>query len=153
MKNTELQILEKVGLVKNGGYNYSEIANAFLSTGYTSSAGNTYLNSIRLAEGILIKESIGHGWYYTFLNGIKIYTIKDKVLVAEKHFHNHVYSKQNLRIEIEELLIKQIKEMADHQNVQISVSIVKQKIKSILDQAFNEDQRKMLQNQIKKLLE
>ncbi len=152
MKNTELQIFKQIGLIKEGGYNFSEIANAFLSSGYTSMAGNTYLNSIRLAEGILIKESVGHGWYFTFLNGIKIYTIKDKTLIAERLFHSRVYSKQTLRNEVMDLLLNQIRDVAKNEGVHISESIVNEKINSILDEAFNEDQRLMLQKQIKKLL-
>ena len=78
-----IAIFQKHGLV-NSNLSYSEVANAFLSTGYTSSAGNTYFNSIRVAEGILIKEDIGNGYKYAFLNGIKIYSIKDKTLIVDK---------------------------------------------------------------------
>ena len=151
MKN-EIQLLEQVGIVKTGGYNFSEIANAFLSTGYTSQAGNTYLNSIRLAEGILIKDSIGHGWYYTFLNGIKIYTIKDKVLIAEKYFHNRTYSKSGVRNEAMGMLYNHIVEAAKKEGVSISEPVVKARINQILDEAFNDDQRKILQKQVQGLL-
>jgi len=152
MKNTELQIFKQTGLIKEGAYNFSEIANAFLSEGYTSLAGNTYLNSIRLAEGILIKESIGHGWHYTFLNGIRIYTIKDKTLVAERLFHNRVYNKQMLRNEVMNLLLNQIRDAAKSEGICISEYVVKEKINTILDEAFNEDQRSILQKQLQKHL-
>ena len=67
--NNTLTLLKKNGLI-NSNISYSSVANAFLSKGYTSTAGNTYFNSIRVAEGILIKEDVGQGYAHTFLNGI-----------------------------------------------------------------------------------
>ena len=92
-----IQLFERHGLV-NANLNYSEISNAFLTTGYTSMAGNTYFNSIRVAEGILIKEDVGEGWCKTFLNGIKIYSIKDKTLLADRSFHNLGYHKAPFKV-------------------------------------------------------
>lgn len=91
MQNNEIALFQKFGLAKNSNFNYSEAVNAFIGNGYTSMAGNTYLNEIRLIEGIIIKNDVGHGHTYTFLNGIKIFHIESKKLICERKYHNTQY--------------------------------------------------------------
>lgn len=45
----------------------------FLTTGYTSAAGNTYYRAIRLSDRVVISYDLGQGYLYTFLNGIKVF--------------------------------------------------------------------------------
>lgn len=52
---------------------YNQVAKMFLTPGYTSAAGNTYQEGLRLSKYLAINFSIGHGYYYTFLNGIRLY--------------------------------------------------------------------------------
>ena len=146
-----ITIFEKHGLI-NSNVSYSEVANAFLSTGYTSQAGNTYFNSIRVAEGILIKEDVGVGYARTFLNGIKIYSIKDKTLLADKSFNSLFYSKQSVKGQAKRMLIEVLKEASLSQGLYFDENKASSIIDRVLDQAINEDQREMLLSQTKKLL-
>ena len=142
-------ILKQFGLV-NG--NYSDQANAFLSTGYTSAAGNTYFNAVRFAEGILIKEDVGEGYAHTFLNGIRIYSLKDKQLLAERDYHCNYYSKNEVETESVSMLMKVLKDAAVHEGVKLDYIKAKQKVVSIIRMAMNTDQRDILSNQSRKFL-
>ncbi len=137
-------LFEKMGLAKSN-LSYSEYANAFLTSGYTSRVGNTYYNSIRIAEGILIKEDVGDANYgITFLNGIKIYTIKTKTLISSKSYNGLRYSKQVVRSESFEMLFDTLKEAHKNTNTYFNEFDVKRHINIVLDRAFDEDQRKVL---------
>jgi len=146
-----IQLFEKHGLM-NTNISYSEVANAFISTGYTSIAGNTYFNSIRVAEGIIIKEDVGQGWYKTFLNGLKIYSIKDKTLLADRSFYNLGYSKDTVRNNAKEMLISVLRESAESRGSSLDEMEAYRVIDRVLNQAMNEDQRQLLFRQSQKYL-
>lgn len=59
--------------MSGSGVTYNEKHNIFLSDGYTSAAGNTYFQGIRLNDRLLVKYDFGQGYAYLFLNGIRLY--------------------------------------------------------------------------------
>lgn len=144
-------IFEKYGLV-NSTVSYSEVANAFLTNGYTSEAGNTYFNAIRMAEGILIKEDIGQGYARTFLNGIKIYSIKDKTLIADKTFHTVFYSASTVKIESKKMLMDLLEDAASQEGFYFDRQLANTAIEKVLNMAMNNDQRSMANNHFKKYI-
>ncbi len=144
-------IFEKYGLV-NTPASYSKVANAFLTNGYTSEAGNTYFNAIRMAEGILIKEDIGQGYARTFLNGIKIYSIKNKVLIADKTFHTVFYSPLKVKIEAKKMLIDLLEDAANQEGLYFDKQLADTAIEKVLNMAMINDQRSMAHNHFKKYI-
>jgi hypothetical protein len=146
-----IAILQKHGLI-NSNFSYSEVANAFLSSGYTSSAGNTYFNSIRVAEGILIKEDVGQGYAHTFLNGIKIFSIKDKTLLADKSFNNVRYNKTRFKIEAKKLLLKMLVDSSRFEGYVLDYNQAEKIIDNLLTQAIDENQNDIILSQTKKYL-
>ena len=146
-----LTLLKKNGLV-NSNISYSKVANAFLSEGYTSTAGNTYFNSIRAAEGILIKEDIGQGYAHTFLNGIKIYSIKDKTLLVDKRFNGVIYSSGRMKLEAKKSLLEMLKESASNGGFVLNLEKSEKIIENILNKALNENQNDFIVKQTRKYL-
>lgn len=89
MENNSLILAAKNALPSLGNnVNYSQVANMFLSNGYTSAAGNTYQEGLRLSRYVAVNFSIGHGYCHSFLNGIRLYTWDGQKpkLVREKTF-------------------------------------------------------------------
>ena len=147
--NNSLTIFEKFGLI-NAKVSYSEVANAFLSTGYTSAAGNTYFNSIRVAEGILIKEDIGNGYAHTFLNGLRIYSIKDKTLLADKSFHTLYYIFSTVKNEAKKMLLDILETAARNERYSFDAVHARAIIDKILENAIRSNQVEMLKQQSQK---
>jgi hypothetical protein len=148
--STEM-ILSQLGIEK-GGVNYSESANAFLSTGYTSAAGNTYFNALRFAEGIVIKEDVGEGYAHTFLNGIRIYSLKNKQLIAERDFHNSIYNKQKVKCNAIAMLMKVLVDAAAMEGVKLDEQKARTQVERVINMAINSDQRTLMQQQSRKYL-
>ena len=149
--SNSLTLFKKFGLV-NTNITYSDVANAFLSTGYISTAGNTYLNSFRFSEGILIKEDIGIGYARTFLNSIRIYSIKDKTLLIDKNFHCVFYSKNTVKHQSKKMLLATLEEVSKKEGCPFYKEKATQIIDKVLTQAMNEDQRKIMLKQTQKYL-
>jgi hypothetical protein len=149
--SNSIAIFQKHGLI-NSNFSYSEVANAFLSSGYTSAAGNTYFNSIRVAEGILIKEDVGQGYAHTFLNGIKIYSIKDKTLLADKIFNNVRYNKRRIKIEAKKLLLKMLVDSSSREGYTLDYTKAEKVIENLLNQALNENQNDLILKETKQYL-
>ena len=149
--DNSVTLFQKFGLVGTN-YNFSELANAFLSLGYTSNAGNTYFDSVRFAEGIVIKEGVGEGYARTFLNSLRIYSVKDKTIIAEANFHCHFYSKEDVKRQAKLLLKRALKEAALAMGQIFNELKAEQVISDLINKAFSQDQRIMIQNQLKKYL-
>jgi predicted house-cleaning noncanonical NTP pyrophosphatase (MazG superfamily) len=145
-------ILRNLGSYLPERTNYSQQANAFLTNGYASQAGNVYFSAIRLGEGIVVKEDVGHGYAWTFLNGIYIYSTKDKKLLADRRFHNRKYSKEETQEIIRDILTTLLKEAAEFSNVKYNETEAQFAISRLIFDMYNTDQRQMLQQQNKKQL-
>jgi hypothetical protein len=70
------------------GLTYIDIAKMFLTPLWISRAGNAYQQGLRFSDRIAITYCIGHGYIYTFLNGIRIFKYEDNklVLINERYF-------------------------------------------------------------------
>jgi hypothetical protein len=94
---------------------YNAAKNVFLTHGYTSLAGNTYYQGIRFSDRIIITQQIGEGYFYTFLNGIRIFGFngKEATLIAEKSYYCCVYNENFLKSESENLIREYLKSQAE----------------------------------------
>lgn len=143
-----LVLLENLGLSKSAKLNYSAEVNAFLSQGYTSLAGNTYLNTLRLMEGIVIKEDVGHGYCHTFINGIRLYDLS-KNLLCDKSYHCRIYNKSFIASEIKDMLKTLLFESCKKENVNIDVEYANEHIDRIVSTAMVKDQRVIFEEHAK----
>lgn len=145
-------ILKSLANVLPASLSYSTSANAFLSNGYVSAANNTYLNVIRFAEGIVIKEDVGEGYAHTFLNGIRIYALESRTLLADRSFHCYFYSKENVLKEAKAMLIELLNEAAEKVGKRLNRYEVESTIDKLLRNAFDKNQIEVAQNQSRYLL-
>ena len=134
-------------------FQYSNRVNAFISEGFVSNAGNTYFNAIRIGNGIIIKEDIGIGYAHRFLNGIRIYSIKDRTLIAEKEFHNVFYSKYKVERESVNIILKALSDAAKFQGFSFDREDALCQIKKIVELAMRGDQKLMADKMMKSLVE
>ena len=142
-------IINNLGSLLPGKLNYSETANAYLTNGYVSAAQNVYFNAVRFAEGIVIKEDVGQGHSHSFLNGLRIYSLKDKVLLADRSYHCNFYSKESVKSEAKDMLFMLVKEAAENAGHEIKRHKAVAAITKVVDDAFSTDQRILAQRQIR----
>lgn len=153
MNHSEITLFQQAGLKKTENFNYSESTNAFIGNGYTSLAGNTYFKELRLIEGLLVKEDVGEGHLHTFINGIKIFDLKTKNLLCERSYHNQIYSLLFVKSEIKSLLYQLIYSADIIDGREFIESDIKINIDRVVNDAFKEDQRKILSQQIQKYIQ
>ncbi|WP_340110993.1 hypothetical protein [Maribellus mangrovi] len=152
MDNMGIALFRKIGLEKTNNFNYSESTNAFIGNGYTSLAGNTYLNEIRLIEGLLVKEDVGQGYARTFINGIRIFNLKTKELLCEKSYHCQFYSQYFIKLEVRTMLNDLLISAAQKDGILLNESEISEQIDKLVNTAFSTDQRQMLLQQSRKYL-
>lgn len=90
---------------------YNDAAKMFLSPGYTSAAGNTYQEGLRLSRYLAVDYSIGHGWRHSFLNGVKLYIWDNNKpkLVANRTFSCYYLSQDAINYETERIVKEHLK--------------------------------------------
>lgn len=98
-----------------GNVTYSEVAKMFLSPGYVSQAGNIYREGLRLSRFFAVEYSIGHGWCWSFLNGIRLYVWDNNKpkLVLRREFSSYILSEIAVRRETISLVREHIKHSCD----------------------------------------
>lgn len=111
--NTELSTLVQKALPALSGsqISYNKQHNIYLSTGYTSQAGNTYFQGIRLSNRIVINYDFGQGYKYLFLNGIRIYGFNghDKRLIASRDYYSQSFSECFARQQCISMILEYLK--------------------------------------------
>ena len=90
---------------------YNDAAKMFLTPGYTSAAGNTYQEGLRLSRYLAVDYSIGHGWRHSFLNGVKLYIWDNNKpkLVAHRTFSCYYLSQEAINYETERIVKEHLK--------------------------------------------
>ena len=134
------------------GVVFSPQANAFLTQAYLSAAGNAYFNAIRFAEGIIIKEDVGQGHTYTFLNGLRIYHAASKTLLADISYHCYIYSEHAVKEEIQLLLLDVLEKAVRNTGNSFDRSEAKRLINKVITEAFDKNQLSAANRQNLRLL-
>lgn len=132
MQNLGLS-LQQIGL--GNTFRWSEKSGSWLTPGYTSMLGNTYFESIRVSEHLVIRESLGQGYCYLFLNRLKIYT-KDGTLLAEGGYHNCVYSQETMKERAVGILVEAMLSAARRQGVTLSRQQLKRQAAAEIDSSL-----------------
>lgn len=115
MKNSLSTLVNQtLPAVSNSSVTYNADRNMFLTTGYTSAAGNTYFQGIHLSNRLAIVFDIGIGYAYTFLNGMKLYCFDgtQKKLIGSRFYNCCCYSDSYARKEATEILLEYLKSQA-----------------------------------------
>lgn len=107
MNNNALVLAVKSAFPSLGNnVTYNQVANMFLSPGYTSAAGNTYQQGLRLSKYLTVDFSIGHGHSRTFLNGIRLYVWDNNKpkLVEQRLYSSYFWSEAAAKSEVVDML-------------------------------------------------
>lgn len=94
---------------------YCKEHNIYVSQGYTSVAGNTYYQGLRLSDRLIVMYEFGQGWAHLFLNGIRLYCYdgREKKLISAKKFNcqyfNEVFARSQCVQMLREFLETQAK--------------------------------------------
>ena len=85
---------------------YNAEKNLYLTTGYTSMAGNTYFRAIRFSPRLAVYYHIVEGYACTFLNGITLYRWEGSKakMIAQKSFNCNPFSESSAREQTLDLL-------------------------------------------------
>ena len=112
MTNNSLVVAAKSALPSlANNVTYNDAAKMFLSPGYTSAAGNTYQEGVRLSRFLAVDYSIGHGWRHSFLNGVKLYIWDNNKpkLVAHRCFSSYYLSQDAINRETVRIVKEHLK--------------------------------------------
>ena len=108
--------------LSGSGVTYNAASNMFLTSGYTSAAGNTYYQGIQLSNRLVIVLDIGQGYAYTFLNGLKLYCFdgRQKKLIGSRFYHCCCLCSSFVQSEATEILTEFLLSQARLMRAQIS---------------------------------
>ena len=114
--NTQLQRIASQALpaLSGNSVTYNVERNIYLTTGYTSAAGNTYYRAIRVSNRLVVYFHIGQGYCHTFLNGITLYAFDGTQVrtIADSSFHCRYFSEYDAKQECISMLMEYMKSKA-----------------------------------------
>jgi hypothetical protein len=134
-------------LVPNqGGAMYRQDINAFVTQGYTSAAGNSYFDVIRVSSTVVTKLDVGIGYAHSFCNGISIYSADgSKTLLKRRYYHNYRPSEDTVRAQMIELTCEYLLEQIEPGLRAAQATYCKELATSIIDQTTSVRQPEALQ--------
>lgn len=120
MQNTALQniVAKNLPALSGESLTYNAAKNVFLTTGFTSAAGNMYYRAIRISDRLAVYYDLGQGYAYTFLNGIKLFCWdgNQAKLIAQKYWggcdyrvFNEQFAKEQSILMLKDYLAAQLK--------------------------------------------
>lgn len=119
----------------NNQTTYHKEHNIFLSRGYTSAAGNSYFQGIRLSDRLIVTYDFGQGYMYLFLNGIRLYGFDghETKLIASRSFFNQPFSESYAKRECQDLLMDYLKSQLALMRSSVTVNQIKDFAKAMID--------------------
>ena len=126
---------------------YNSRNNIFLSSGYTSAAGNTYFQGLRLSDRILINYDFGQGYAYLFLNGIRIYGYdgNQKQLISSRSYYSQCFSEQYAKAECQSMVKEYLKgQMSLMGNTYINEAQLKEFASQIVGEALRNNPQRFI---------
>jgi len=139
--NTNQLSLVNVALPSFSGsrLTYNEKKNIILTEGYTSAAGNTYFQGIRMSDRIVVSYQLGQGYCYLFLNGIRIYAFngKELQLIAQDFYNCNVFSEESAKQEA----IKMVKSYLSNQVALTGKTVEQTMIEDMAASLVNDTQK------------
>ena len=117
---------------------YNADKGIFLTNGYTSAAGNTYFQGIRLSDRIVIKFDIGQGCPHTFLNGVQVYGFngRNTKLIGKREFYCYFFNEYNAKMEAVEIIVEYMKSQSKLMGAHVDSYQVEQFAKQLVDDAY-----------------
>ncbi|MGN0187505.1 MAG: hypothetical protein ACI392_07165 [Paludibacteraceae bacterium] len=113
MKNQNLVRIVEHALpaLSGSSVHYDANRNMICTSSYTSSAGNSYYQGIRLSDRLVINIDLGQGYSYLFMNGLKLYCFdgRNKKMIGSRFYHSCSYSDCTATKESEEILFHYLK--------------------------------------------
>lgn len=113
---TALESLVERALPTNSGIvRYNSNSQMYETERHVSAAGNAYFRGIKISDRVVLEFCCGDGWYYRFINCIRIYCFNgsDKQLIASQLYSSQVYSEEFCRRECITMLSDYLKSQAE----------------------------------------
>ena len=119
---------------------YNAQNNIFLTNGYTSAAGNTYYQGIRVSDRIAVKYNIGEGYCHTFLNGIEVYGYDGSKarLIGSRCFSCYFFNESNAKREAVEIVLDYMRGQVKLLGASVNSKQLEEFSEKIVDGAYNQ---------------
>lgn len=125
------------------GIHFDSHSNQYCTTSYTSAAGNTYYQGIRLSDRLIINVDLGQGYAYLFMNGLKLYCFdgQDKKLIGSRLYSCYGYSDYSVARESEEILFNYLKSQSGMMGATVSDDQLRDFARAMVKEAMNNQVR------------
>lgn len=117
---------------------WNEDSKMFITSQYTSQAGNQYYKGIRFCDRLAIVETFGIFHTWTYLNDIDIYTFDGKkpILVAHKEFEKTYRNNDLAKKEAEQMLKDFIKGQMKLQDQKLSADEIENMAQGLIEKSY-----------------
>lgn len=122
---------------------YNTLSNMLETQGYTSAAGNTYYQGIRVSDRLIINYDLGQGYAYLFLNGIHVYGYNgtEKRLIGSRSYSCCCFCEQWAMEEAAEIVYDFIKGQMKLTAVTVNDRQIKECSRKLVEAARNNMKR------------
>lgn len=108
-------LVERALPTNSGVVRYNSNSHMYETERYVSAAGNAYFRGIKISNRVVLEFCCGDGWYYRFINSIRIYCFNgsNKELIASQLYYSQIYSEDFCHRECIRMLSDYLKSQAE----------------------------------------
>lgn len=133
------KVLPKFGNTRENIPVYSDSQKMFLSSHYTSAAGNMYFKGLRFTDRLVMVEKVGLYKNFSYIDSIEIYAFdgEDKILIGKVDYDKVFYSVERIKEDAAIIIRGYLKNSAQVAGTMLDESIAAQQTACLLDAMYD----------------
>lgn len=117
---------------------YSDSQKMFVSSHYTSDAGNMYFKGLRFTDRIVMVEKVGLYKNFTYIDSVEVYAFDnmEKVLVGKVDYDKVFYNVERIKEDTESIIKNYLKNSAQMANAMLDDSVATKHAKELMETMY-----------------
>ena len=122
---------------------YCDSQKMFISSHYTSAAGNMYYKGLRFTDRLVMVEKVGLYKNFSYIDSIEVYTFngEEKVLIGKMDYDKVFYNAEQIKEDTASIIANYIEDSARITGSLMDATRVKQQTAELLQQMYENPMR------------
>lgn len=137
------KILPTFGNVRENIPIYCNSQKMFISSHYTSAAGNMYYKGLRFTDRIVMVEKVGLYKNFSYIDSIEIYAFNgtERILIGKVDYDKVFYNAEQIKMDAKTIIANYLEDSARINNTPLDSTLAIQQANSLLDKMYENPMR------------
>ena len=137
------KILPTFGNVRENIPIYCHSQRMFISSHYTSAAGNMYYKGLRFTDRIVMVEKVGLYKNFSYIDSVEVYTFNgtERILIGKVDYDKVFYNAAQIKMDTQAIIVNYLEDSARINNTPLDSVYAKQQANDLIDKMYDNPMR------------